>query len=578
MDDLERQLRDFSKEKFELFVHQYLLAKYPGAEIKRVDGTGGDAGIDTFRGLLASGPAIWQSKHFPNRIRQPQKKQVLSSIKVAFQENAPSVWTLCVPINLRTPEHRWFQTAVVAVYGGPDRIKLIQASDFVFELQHNRTLRDAFFPENALSKMLEVRKLAMLIEGRSQRQLGTLVTEYADEYLANSVRLDPRLRAVVTIGGDPQMRSPPRHPGLVWSISEGERTTHLFARDPLAYNLDPIKFSVDMPPEYRTAFERAIDAGLPFKLPAGKILDLAASSPLLNACFEDSDLPNLELEVRPSLPQEIATKDIPLRLIAGSGSKAKELSYVPFRIARAGRAEIELSSRAGLAIEVRIIVRLSAGEPASITLRPILLKADVQALHEVVQFLDQLEKSGELEISSLETSSPILKARGGKFSSNIDISEAVKNIIAEAALVSKFFQVPLRFPDCLTQTEVDDLHLLRLIATGEEFFNIDVDAALTKDPGYRNQVLDGFERSTFSLKFDHPAGWRNFQIFGEQIETGPVTLIADQASCVDVQEARERYLEAEAGEGVRFRARCKGPCRWSRTISGNTETSTIHTV
>jgi hypothetical protein len=566
MGDLELQLREFSKERFEIFVHQYLAAKYPGADIKRVEGSGGDAGIDTFRGLLASSPAIRQSKHFPNRIKQAQKKQVLKSIKAAFRENAPSAWTLCVPIDLRTPEHKWFQTAVVGVYGGPGRIKLIQASDFLSELQHNRSLRDAFFPDDALSKMLEVRKVAMLTEGRTRQQLGTLVTEYAHEYLESSVHLDPRFQPILQVGGGPQMRLPPRQPGLVWSVSEGDRTTHQFARDPVAYNLDPIKFSINIPPEYRTALERAVDAGLPFALPAGNILHLDTSSPLLNAYFEKIKLPQFQLDLHPSLPPEIAAKDIPLRFIAGSGSKVKELRCIPFRVARAGRLEIELSSRTRFPIEVSLIVRLSAEEPVTASLRPILPGADVQALHEVVQFLDELEESGELEIGSLETDAPILKTKGGKFTSNIEISKALKNIIADASLVSKFFQTPLRFPGRLTQTEATDLHVLRLIVTGEEFFDVNLDSALTKDPAYRDQVMDALEQSTFSVKIEHPAGWRNFEVFGVRIAPGPITFVADQASFVDVQGARKRYLEAEVGEAVPFRARCEGPCRWSRTI------------
>jgi hypothetical protein len=56
MADLEQQLRELSKERFESFVHQYLVANYPNAGIQRVDGSGGYAGIDSFSGTLASGP------------------------------------------------------------------------------------------------------------------------------------------------------------------------------------------------------------------------------------------------------------------------------------------------------------------------------------------------------------------------------------------------------------------------------------------------------------------------------------------------------------------------------------------
>ncbi len=207
MADLEQQLRELSKDRFESFVHQYLVAQYPGADILRVDGSGGDAGVDSFQGNLAHGAAIWQSKHFPSRIGPSQKKQILKSIKTAFESNPPILWTLCVPIDLRTPEHKWFQQKVVAIYGGPDRIKLIQGSNFATELQHNRELRESFFPESAYSTMMQLRKVVTGTEAKTTQQVGMLATEYALQFMEKFAQLEPRLKPVLAIGGTPQMRS-----------------------------------------------------------------------------------------------------------------------------------------------------------------------------------------------------------------------------------------------------------------------------------------------------------------------------------------------------------------------------------
>jgi hypothetical protein len=562
MGDLEQQLRELSKDRFESFVHQYLVSKYPGADIKRVEGSGGDAGVDSFQGLLSSGAAIWQGKHFPNRIGPKQKEQIRQSIETAFKTIAPSTWTLCVPINLRTPEHNWFQTAVVNAYGGPGRIALIQASDFLAELLHNRRLRDAFFPDDALSKMLELRKIATLTESRSKEQMGQLVVEYAQQYLESSMDVEPRLTAIVTVGGSPQMRLATRPAGLIMSLSEGEKTTHVFARDPKTFNLDPIKFSIQMTAEHRAALEEAVDTGQSFTLPAGNILHLNTSSPLLNSLFKESEIAQLQMEILPHLPDEIAAKEIPLRLIAGSGNSAKELRYIPFQVTRAGKREIALSSRSRLPLEINLILRLSAEVTATVNLRPTLPGADVQPLHQIMQFIDELERSGEFEIASVETDAPILKEIGAKFTSNTDISEEMNGIIADASLISRTFGKTLRLPEQVSKIEAVDLHTLRLIASGEEFFDVDIDAVLTKDELLGNQVLDYLDQSELSIRIDHLAGWRNFQIFGEFIEPGPVRLVADRASFLDVDEIRNAYLTAQAGEGVPLRAHCGGPCRW----------------
>jgi hypothetical protein len=62
--ELQQLLQLLGKEQFESLVHQALLAKYPGADIKKVDGSGGDEGIDSFSGMLDVGPAIWQVSTF----------------------------------------------------------------------------------------------------------------------------------------------------------------------------------------------------------------------------------------------------------------------------------------------------------------------------------------------------------------------------------------------------------------------------------------------------------------------------------------------------------------------------------
>ncbi|WP_353073436.1 hypothetical protein [Tunturiibacter gelidiferens] len=569
MNEIEQQLRGLGKEEFESFVHQYLVAKYPGAEIKRVDGAGGDGGVDSFQGQLDTGPSIWQSKHFPNRIKQTQQQQILKSIKRAFKENAPSLWFLCLPINLRTPEHKWFQTRIVNAYGGPNRVKLIQASNFVTELQHNRRLRDAFFPLHALSKMQDIRKIVTLTEGRSQEQLGAAMTEYAQQYLDSSTDIEPRLKSIVTIGGDVQMRQmPPHQHGLVMSINEGERTTHLFARDPKSFNLDPIRFSVEMRPEDRMALGKAIETGQPFSLLPGNVLQIQSSSPLMNSFIQRSEPTAIRMDMTPQIPEQLAAKETPLRFVAGSGAFLKELRYVPFKITRAGTGEITLSSRGNLPIEITVILRFNSEEGASVNFSPILPGADVQVLDNVMQFLDTLERTGELEVISLEIEGVILKQEGREFKSSLGISPEIRRILSNAATVSKTFGKSLRVPERISENEVGDLSTLKLIATGENFSDVNIDAVLKKDLALQDRVLESLMQSSFSMKVDHSPDGTNFRIFGEDIEAGPITFIADEVSFIDAKGIRERYLAAEDGDGVAFKAHCPGPCRWVRKNNG----------
>jgi hypothetical protein len=65
MDKFDLRLREMSASDFESLIQALLSYQYPGAGITRVDGSGGDEGIDSFAGNLADGPSVWQCKHLP---------------------------------------------------------------------------------------------------------------------------------------------------------------------------------------------------------------------------------------------------------------------------------------------------------------------------------------------------------------------------------------------------------------------------------------------------------------------------------------------------------------------------------
>jgi hypothetical protein len=564
MANLEQELRGFDKAKFESFVQQYLWAQYPGAGIKQVDGAGGDGGIDSFKGTLSSGPAIWQSKHFPDRIKKAQKKQIIESIKAAFKNNAPSLWTLCVPINLRTDEHRWFQDEIVAAYGGDERIKLIHASDLLTEVQHNRPLRDMFFPESAQSEMLKVREALTKTEGLAHEQLNTVAVEYAQQYLESDMSLEPRLQAVIAIGGSPLQRQPPPIPGLVMSITKGQQSTFYFARDQAAFNLDPITFDMKMSPEGHAAFQDALDRGRGLSLAAGNITEMTASSPLLQSLLGNADIGSSRMEITPQVPAELANKTIPMRLTAGSGQSAQILPYVPFRITRPGRREIELTSVGPVPAVFTLVFQISGEGSSNFNISPRFLNSDARQAYRLLQFLEELERSSEFEVHSVEFDVPIVKQSGSKVSSHLSIAPGFRDVASKAAAVSEAFNIPLQLQSDCTDAEYLDLELLSKLETGEPLPNFEFQAVLIKRAESEKEVLARLEHPSFLVKLEHPGGWRKFRIFGTEIDAGPVRLIGDQCSFVDPKKVRDQYICAQEGEHIPIRMRCAGLSKFER--------------
>jgi hypothetical protein len=307
-----------------------------------------------------------------------------------------------------------------------------------------------------------------------------------------------------------------------------------------------------------------IDTGRKFTLPIGKLLSLQSSSPLLNSFFSKSDLTQMQFEMIPSIPDELAAKVMPLRLIAGSGNSAKVLQYVPFRVTRTGRREIALVSQGPLPLEVSLELKLQEGGGANISMRPILPGSDIRMLDQVLQFLDELERSTALQVDSIEIDAPILKEVGSSIRSHLDVAQELREVISDAAVVAAVFRKPLRLPEKIGRDDADDLKTLRRIATGEEFTGANWNAALTKSEQHRENALNGFAQKSFSIKVDHPSGWRNFEIFGELIEPGPLTFIGEGTDFVDIEEIRAAYLAAGEGDSIPVHAYGSGSCRFTR--------------
>ena len=145
MQALYQRLKEIDSDTFEKLAYQILAEKYPGARITRVDGSGGDRGIDLFSGTLADGPAIWQCKYFRNGVKDVQRRQVVKSLDTALENFSPRRWTLVIPVDLNDTEQEWFQK-LKSDYSQKTTIELFQASDFVRELIQRRNIRDVVFP------------------------------------------------------------------------------------------------------------------------------------------------------------------------------------------------------------------------------------------------------------------------------------------------------------------------------------------------------------------------------------------------------------------------------------------------
>jgi hypothetical protein len=556
MNSLYQRLKEMSKDDFESLVDQLLQAKYPSANITRVDGAGGDEGIDNFQGDLSDGPAVWQDKHFPNRVQKAQRKQIVKSIKAAFKNRTPRHWVLCLPINLRTNEHNWFQSSIKSPYEKKYRgttVELFQASHIIKELLHFKTVCEAFFPD-AVSNIAKLKTLVTNSENLDLTGRASITAEYARQYLVAIKNLDSRFDYEVSIGGE-RAPAPLREPGQLFTVRQGDLLTRVFARDVDAIRLDPIKLQIRLRKAAADKIREAIETGRPQELSADEVVGIESESPLIK--FLNQGLERSGIRVAPQVPNP--TRLIPLRLVFGKGADAKEIQYLPVRQAYFGHREVTLRSDTPLPIEVQLTLQASAD--VKIDIRPIFEGANVRDLQHVLQCIGALKLSPFIEVFSVEFGVPIMAGQA-PFPTGADVEEAVMDIINDAAIVSKRFGVAIKMPAKLNDEDLQALVELKRIATGESFEAGTITTSLTKAEALNGQVLATLDGPPITIRVEPQSDLPTFHLFGSSIEAGRPIFECEKVAAQNIADVRERYIAAAPGESISVVWNCLGVCRF----------------
>lgn len=535
---------------FEEFIHQVLIARYPSAGIKKVEGSGGDQGIDCFAGMLANGPAVWQAKRFANRLGSDQKKQILSSIQSAFRSRSLSEWTLCISIDFRTSEHEWFQESIVLPYSHLAKISLIQNSDLVRDVSFYRNLTDIFFPDIAISNLFKMRDE---ISGRESKEL---LQQRVDNFINQANALDPRLD--ITMVSNSLGFSRPFFPESIFAVHHGRHSLHFFPKDREALSKDPIILTCSFRQEVQQLLERALDTGESIKMPAGSLLDIKVSSPLLQSLFPE-DIRFLEFET--TSPPVQMMRDFYFRIVTGRGRRVKEIT-LRCRTVRWGRKEFTLQGEIpGLKITIRIerdSTRLFINFTSQFE------DLDVRKIRSVFEFLYPLEETGRLEIFDLE-SQKLIYAQNHPNMPSVDkcfsLTPDMKEILNATIEIADYFDVKIMMPGYATQEEVTNLKIAALIIREGRGSNIQLSTFLLKMAQHESRIKRVIEGRKFGVRLHQRSG-EALNIFGVKLNTKPMTFSSGSARCENPAELIKRYLDASEGSTVPLLLLCDD-CRFS---------------
>ena len=280
-----QRLKELDPDTFEKLCFQIWSERLLGVELRHVEGKAGDKGTDLFRGVLANRPAIWQCKLFADGIKDAQKKQIKKSLRTALNNFRPSLWTLCIPVDLDINAHSWFQN-LARSHAAKVKIELFDASMIVKELIFRRPIRNVFFPEAALD-VDEIKGMLLGTGDYTDEQLGKMAGETVDQYIERLREREPRYDYQVSyLSGNSGLansdtQSPP--PNAVMSLHEGNRRLDLMVRDVEALRKDPPRLTLELSPEGAEKIQHALRSGSPVELGQGELMGFRSSFDFLRS-------------------------------------------------------------------------------------------------------------------------------------------------------------------------------------------------------------------------------------------------------------------------------------------------------
>lgn len=553
-------MRDLDHETFENLCFHILKEKYPTADIKHVDGEGGDSGIDVFSGNLTDGPTIWQCKHFTRSISKAQKRQVTDSLQTALRNFRPRRWVLCVPVDLRTPAHQWFQD-LTQKYASQVLIELFQGSDIENELVYRKNIREAFFPGLDLEVVRKVSEVALGKRQQTIEQLSEAMREDVNEYLRRLEEKDARFKPRLTLTSEfappswPDVVTHRPEPGLVMTFHEGQKRIDFFARDHEALRLDPPRFSLVVKDAGVKKLEEFLKLGLPQEFAPNEVVELRC--PLNFPMGIESD--GLIIKQFPALGNPLN-----LQINISNDSEAVVYEAISFVLMRSGTEEVEIATN-----DDKLPGKLSLiFQPHLKAMRTKFnIHSEGRWIREVVKLRQAnriLSGGGRIELSLAGSGEHVAvgQAEAAPRSTSDDFLDDILNNMLE---VSETFGVAIQMTGSIDAATLHDLAIALEIARKGQITREDIEM-VTYNLVNDKQLHTKNWWATLSIPSDlHITSqpWNQpLRIMGTVFDPGPCDIYFDKVELCDWQQTKETCDTANNGEPVQFKFKVLAPVQF----------------
>lgn len=536
---LRQRLKELTDESFEGLCYQILRSRHPELNVTKIEGAGGDAGVDIYAGNLGERPIIWQCKYFRNGVKQAQKNQVLKSLKTVLEHYTPRIWILCIPVDLSGTAQIWFHK-IKRDFSNTVEVKCFPAAEIVPELLRRPSILEQFFP-NAFMVASRVRSV---IAGNSELLDADLAQKAVESVVEQQRRYsegDARFDYIFSFPGSSHPGEIPPSNRAFLSYFDGEKRVDVIPRDFEALKLNPPRAKLEV--KERTALEklrRAIEKGTretfgPHEL---RILSLPLAE-VLSMPLER--IREIEIGPKPS-PQRMA-----YRVIAESGDHKEQYPFLEFAITRPGTEEVELRSLGPAALQFSIV--LTKGPISQFALERDFVGKKLEDVKKAILFEKVLREGGTVSIVDLRSDREI----GGSVSKSVpryDVEDFdFLDFIGRLQTIEKRFGISILYPSNVTEEDWQTMNMLYGLATvGVSEYNVEEIRATLLRAEYPSLALEKFGNE-FGVRLDSKEG-QPLYLFGNRLALGPTRFEIEKVVPKDRDDLNARYRAAKPGEGI----------------------------
>jgi hypothetical protein len=556
MKALYQRLKELDPATFEKLCFQIWSERLPGVELRHVEGKAGDKGTDLFHGVLANKPAIWQSKLFADGIKDAQKKQIKKSLKTALNSFKPSLWTLCIPVDLDINAHSWFQKLAQS-HAAKVKIELFDASMIVKELIFRRPILSAFFPAAVLD-VEEIKGILLGTGDYTDSQLSNFANETVEQFIERLRVKDPRYDYQMTYlsgnTGLAPLETQVRPPNTVVSLQQGNRRLDLVVRDVEALRKDPPRLTLELSAEGADKIQRAFSSGSPVELGQGELMGFRSSFDFLRS--PEQQRQPYELLLTPKFRK--IRESFRVSFMCGPDRIVYDL--IEFDITGKPQ-EVEFKSASEhVPFHMHLNFGLD-GAARNFDAETSFLGHDILEVQKFFNALKILRAGGKLELFDLKRQQQI-----GPFpielTSVSEEREVFEELTDQLAEVARAFGQRLIAPDVINKKDLEILAFLLEVSRRGEIVGAtvqDLAAKLVRREEPPDSVLGplagefmiGLENENYPVQ----------QLLGAQISVGPSRTIIEKASFIDFEEVKSRYEALSPGESMPVRFNSSGSVR-----------------